>query len=232
MIHFYHDGNLITFEPLKTLNVLMIVLLTIFVTSLFVAFSGAVMPGPLLTINISESAKRGASVGPMLILGHGILELILLAALFLGLGPVLEHEMFFLIAAFVGGIIMFWMAWGMFRSLPTLTVNSSNENVKAKSNLPLTGALMSLANPYWIIWWATIGLGYMVYAKQFGWWGIVFFFTGHILGDLIWYWAISFGVSKGKNLFSDRVYRGLIGVCAVFLVLFAVYLIISAFGKI
>jgi threonine/homoserine/homoserine lactone efflux protein len=210
----------------------MILLLTIFITSLFVAFSGAVMPGPLLTVTISESAKRGAVAGPMLILGHGILELLLLAALFLGLGPVLEHELFFLITAFVGGVIMFWMAWGMFRSLPTLTVNSPGENVRVKASLPLTGALMSLANPYWIIWWATIGMGYVIYAKQFGAWGIAFFFTGHILGDLIWYWAISFAVSKGKTLFTDKVYRILIGVCGAFLVMFAVYLIVSAVGKV
>ncbi|MBN1768825.1 MAG: LysE family transporter [Prolixibacteraceae bacterium] len=209
----------------------MITLLTIFVTSLFVAFSGALMPGPLLTITISESARRGAVAGPLLILGHGILELILLAALFLGLGPVLEHRMFFLIAAFAGGAIMFWMAWGMFRSLPSLSVRVTGTNVTAKSNLPLTGALMSLANPYWIIWWATIGLGYVVYARQFGAWGVVFFFTGHIAGDLIWYWAISFAVSKGKTLFTDKVYRILIGVCGGFLVLFAIYLIFSAFAK-
>ena len=210
----------------------MIALLTIFMTSLFVAFSGALMPGPLLTVTITESTKRGASAGPMLILGHGVLELLLLAGLFLGLGPILEHELFFMIVAFVGGGIMLWMAWSMFRSIPSLTVTSTDENIKAKSNLPLTGALMSLANPYWIIWWATIGLGYVVYARQFGVWGVVFFFMGHILGDLIWYWLISLGVSKGKNLFSDKVYRILIAVCGTFLVMFALYLVVSAVGKI
>lgn len=209
----------------------MITLLTIFITSLFVAFSGALMPGPLLTVTISESARRGAVAGPLLIMGHGILELILLAALFLGLGPILEHRMFFLISAFAGGAIMFWMAWGMFRSLPSLSVHTTRANVSAKSNLPLTGALMSLANPYWIIWWATIGLGYVVYARQFGLWGVVFFFVGHIAGDFIWYWAISFAVSKGKTLFTDKVYRILIGICGGFLVLFAIYLIFSAFAK-
>lgn len=209
----------------------MIALFTIFITSLFVAFSGAVMPGPLLTVTISESTKQGAKAGPMLIFGHGILELLLLGALFLGLGPILEHELFFMISAFVGGGIMFWMAWGMFRSLPTLTVQSKADESKDSGNLLLTGALMSLANPYWIIWWATIGLGYVIHAKKFGMWGIAFFFVGHILGDLIWYWGISYGVSKGKKLFSDKVYRILIAACGAFLVLFAVYLLVTAVGR-
>ncbi|HKK80772.1 MAG TPA: LysE family transporter [Prolixibacteraceae bacterium] len=209
----------------------MIALLTIFITSLFVAFSGAVMPGPLLTVTISESTKQGVKAGPLLIFGHGILELILLVALFLGLGQILEHELFFLGSAFVGGAIMFWMAWGMFRSLPTLSVQTAAGDRGKSGNLLLTGALMSLANPYWIIWWATIGLGYVIHAKKFGMWGIAFFFVGHILGDLIWYWGISYGVSKGKKLFSDRVYRILIGTCGAFLVLFAVYLLTTAVGR-
>ena len=43
-------------------------------TSFVIAFSGAIMPGPLLTITIGESVKRGARAGPLIIVGHAILE--------------------------------------------------------------------------------------------------------------------------------------------------------------
>jgi len=46
---------------------------------------------------------------------------------------------------------------------------------------------MSVANPYWIIWWATIGLGYILYSWRFGFWGIASFFSGCILSDMAWY---------------------------------------------
>ena len=78
-------------------------------------------------------------------------------------------------------------------------------------------------NPYWIIWWATIGMGYILYSWQFGLKGVAFFFAGHILADLSWYSFISAAVAGGRHLLSDRMYRGLIGVCAGFLVLFACY---------
>ena len=55
----------------------MLPLLTIFFTSFCIALSGALMPGPLLTVTISETTRRGLLVGPLLIIGHSILELIL-----------------------------------------------------------------------------------------------------------------------------------------------------------
>jgi threonine/homoserine/homoserine lactone efflux protein len=188
------------------------------------------MPGPLLTVTISESTRKGFFVGPLLIAGHSILELLLVIGLILGLGPLLKNEIFFVIIAFTGGLIMLWMAFGMFRSLPTLSVSYSGES-KSKNNLLLTGALMSLVNPYWIIWWATIGIGYIVLSQELGFWGIALFYLGHISGDLIWYSAISFAVSKGKRLFTDTVYRILIAVCGSFLVAFSIYLVISGFQK-
>ena len=73
--------------------------LVIFLTSFGIAFSGALMPGPLLSATISESIRRGPSTGPLFILGHGILELILIAALFLGLAPILvQKEVFIFIS--------------------------------------------------------------------------------------------------------------------------------------
>jgi len=205
-------------------------LIAIFFTALVVALSGAMMPGPLLTVTISESAKKGFIVGPMLIAGHAILELLLLIALLLGLGPLLKNELFFIIIAFVGGLVMLWMALGMFRSLPTLSVSFTGES-KARNNLLITGSLMSLVNPYWIIWWATIGIGYIVLSQKPGFWGITLFYLGHITGDLLWYSAISFAVSKGKRLFTDTVYRILIAICGAFLVAFSIYMVITGFQK-
>ena len=177
----------------------MITFLAIFFSSLIVAFSGAMMPGPLLTVTISEATSRGHVAGPLLISGHAMLELLLLTGLVLGLAPLFENEYFFIIIAFLGGLIMMWMAYGMFKSIPTLTVSNS-ENTGKKKNLFIAGALMSLANPYWIIWWATIGLGYIVSSLNMDGLVLLFFYRPYS-GDMIWYFAISFAVGKGKNFY-------------------------------
>ncbi len=95
----------------------------------------------------------------------------------------------------------------------------------------ISGILMSVANPYWIIWWATIGLGYILYSWRFGFWGIAFFFVGHILADLVWYSLIAVAVAGGRHFLTNRLYRGLIAVCAVFLIVFAGYFSYAGFEK-
>lgn len=208
----------------------MLAYLTIFTTSFVIAFSGAMMPGPFMTMMISESAKSGAWVGPKMIVGHAILELVLLLALFFGLAPLFKKDLFFIIIAIAGGAIMIWMAQSMFRTLPKLEIKTSTTSNNSM-NLYLAGILMSLANPYWIIWWATIGLGYVLHSQKLGFAGIAFFFIGHILGDLVWYSAISIAIGKGRKFFSNKVYRILVGTCAVFLTGFAIWLIYDGINK-
>jgi threonine/homoserine/homoserine lactone efflux protein len=206
------------------------VLLTIFVSSFVIAMSGALMPGPLLTVTISESSRRGFITGPLLVAGHALLELGLVIALLLGLAPLLQQPAVFVATALIGSVILFWMAFGMFRSLPSLHL--SWERDQKRRNHPLiSGILMSVANPYWIIWWATIGLGYILYSRRFGFWGIAFFFVGHILADLVWYSLVAAAVAGGRHFLTDRLYRGLIAVCAVFLVVFAGYFAYAGFAK-
>ncbi len=195
----------------------------IFISSFLIALSGALMPGPLLSATITESGRRGWKVGPMFMLGHGILEALLIVGLFLGLAPLLVSNIAFIIIAFAGGGFLIWMALGMFRSLPELSLSS--KKVESGSSLPITGALMSLANPYWIIWWATIGLGYVMVAGDLGFPGVLAFFLGHILADLAWYAFVSLAIHKGRDILPDRVYRWLIAFCAVFLLGYAGYLL-------
>ncbi len=188
------------------------------------------MPGPFLTVTVSESSHRGPMAGPLMILGHGILELALVVALLCGLAPLLQNEKMFIFISLIGGCILFWMAISMLKSLPTLRLKCDARQGSSR-NLIVGGILFSLANPYWTIWWATIGLGYILHSVTFGVLGVAAFFIGHILADLCWYSLISFGVAKGRNFLTDSAYRKLIGGCASFLIVFACYFFYSGIVK-
>ncbi|MFH0784969.1 MAG: LysE family transporter [Pseudomonadota bacterium] len=207
-----------------------IALLTIFCTSFILALSGALMPGPLLTVTVSESSRRGALVGPMMIFGHSLLELVLVVALLSGLAPILVRDDVFIFISLSGGAVLLWMGTTMLCSLSQLSLDDRPQDSKSR-NLVLAGIVLSAANPYWLIWWASIGLGYIMYAMKFGLIGIAAFFLGHILADLAWYSLISYGIAKGRRFFSDNLYRKLIGGCAVFLLVFSCWFLYGGINK-
>jgi threonine/homoserine/homoserine lactone efflux protein len=206
------------------------ILVTIFATSFVIALSGALMPGPLFTITLSESARRGFSAGPLIVLGHGILELVLVLLLMLGLAPVLQADQVIGTVGLVGAVVLIWMAVGMIRTLPSLSLQRLSSDSRS-TNPVWAGILMSLANPYWTLWWATIGLGYILYAWKLGVAGVVAFFLGHILADLAWYAMVSYTVAHGRRFMSDRSYRVMMGCCALLLLGFGIYFGLSGAQK-
>ncbi|MGA7104155.1 MAG: LysE family transporter [Candidatus Deferrimicrobiaceae bacterium] len=206
----------------------------IFVSSFLIALSGALMPGPLLAVTVRDTTRRGFVAAPLLVLGHGILEAGLLALILLGLAEWVRGDVATTVIALAGGAMLLWMAVGMAREVGTLWLDIRGQETRSESpgegngsragffRPVLSGVVASISNPYWTIWWATIGLGYLVISRELGAVGIALFFAGHILADAAWYLFIGFAVSAGRGRFTDRVYRWIVGSCALFLFFFAV----------
>lgn len=195
---------------------------SLFVTAFVVGLSGAMMPGPLLAVTINESVRRGPWAGPLIVVGHAILEVALVAAVALGLTTFLKNEMVIAVISLAGGAVMGWMGQDMVRSARTLSLDLKTYGRKAMHPVA-AGIVVSLSNPYWTLWWATIGIAYVLMGLEFGWVGIVVFFAGHILADFVWYTAVSVAMARGRNLLSDRTYRGLIMFCGAALILFGAW---------
>ena len=182
------------------------------------------MPGPLLAVTISESTRRGAIAGPLLVLGHMILEAALVAAVALGLARVLKNPVVIGCVALMGGGVMCWMGQGMVRSARRTSLREATGQ-QSRMHPVLAGALVSLSNPYWTIWWATIGITYVIIGLRFGLTGIIVFFAGHILSDFAWYTAVSVSVARGGRVLSDRAYRAMIITCGVALIGFGAWFV-------
>jgi threonine/homoserine/homoserine lactone efflux protein len=206
-------------------------LFLIFGTAFVVGLSGAMMPGPLLAVSISESAKRGFRAGPLLVLGHAIVELLLLVALVWGLSEFLEQNLVAGIVGVVGGLFLLGMAFALLRQARRAVspLEVSPQSVRSGRWLLATGAVLSVANPLWILWWATVGTTWVLWSLSLaaGAIGVVVFYLGHILSDLGWYSMVSLVVSRGKRLMSLRVYRGLLLACGVALIGMGIYFIIT-----
>ncbi|PLX88761.1 MAG: lysine transporter LysE [Desulfuromonas sp.] len=200
-------------------------------TSFMLGLSGAMMPGPLLTLTISEAARRGMRAGPLLILGHALLEALLVALLLIGLADLVQRPLVFGIVGLCGGAMLLWMGGGMLYGLPSLTLDLSQTSTRKGLPPVISGGLVSLANPYFTLWWATVGIGYLTVTSDRGWQGGLVFYLFHILADLFWYCLVAFSVSRGRHLLTDRPYRILIGGCALFLLAFGSYFGFQGFLK-
>ncbi|MHB1419475.1 MAG: LysE family transporter [Bacillota bacterium] len=214
-------------------------LASIFISALVVGLSGAMMPGPLLTVTIKESARRGFIAGPLIVVGHGLLEFLLVIGLIYGLSDILKYPGVSISLAVFGGVVLAWMGYGVLTSALRGEVNLNWQGQETKNIAPspierlgpvLEGALISLSNPYWVLWWAAIGAAFVIQSLQRGWAGLLFFYSGHVLADLVWYSLVAVVVATGKRFLSERIYQGILSVCGAFLIALAAYFIYSGFS--
>jgi threonine/homoserine/homoserine lactone efflux protein len=183
------------------------------------------MPGPLLTVTVAHSPRFGWTFGPLAILGHAILELGLISLVFLGAGPLLKSGGVQSVVGLVGGAILIWMSWGMVAMARTGGDHGTEGGVKSGDRAVWLGIITSISNPYWTLWWATVGLAFLTTAAKSGPIGIVIFFLGHISGDLAWYTLVSVGAARGKKFIGTPFYSGVLFLCAVILVVLGVWFV-------
>lgn len=206
------------------------VLWGMFFSAFLTGFSGAMVPGPMLGVTIDGSLKKGWKAGPLIVIGHGILEVLLILVMVLGLKDFFSNPKVAGIIGLVGGAFLAWMGYGMIKSGINKSVSLQNQetsNNRTEKNLVLVGLIVSATNPYFTLWWASAGMELIRRALTIGFIGILLFFVGHILADFMWYSAVSLAFSKGKKLISDKVYRWIIIFLGVFIIGFSIYFIKS-----
>ena len=189
------------------------------------------MPGPLLALTITETTKRGFWAGPLLVLGHGILELALVIALVLGLSRIAVGDLATGFIGIVGGIVLVVMGINIIdanwrhnvEAIPAENPTGSRYHRR----WVLSGIVVSLSNPYWFIWWITVGMALVLWSLKLGPAGVASFFTGHILADLVWYSLISFIIVSGKRLIKPKAYHWLLYVCGLSLIGLGAFFIAS-----
>ena len=229
-------------------------LAAIFGSSFLVSLTGALSPGPLTTLAVREGVRRGFWSGPLLAMGHGAIELALVVGLALGLNQVFDNDAVAAAIALVGGLFLLWLGWQVVRTAPrqelAITPASPSEASSATPRLPAhgeaspaaprvhslraagalatMGVAMSLSNPFWFVWWASIGSAYIVQALDQGAAGVASFYGGHVLADLGWLSLIAFALTTGRRLMTRWAYRSVLMGCGAFLLGLGVWFLSSA----
>ena len=195
-----------------------------------VSLSGVLMPGPVGALAVSEGARRGVSAGPLITAGHAVAEVAMLILLAVGLTNVLHQPVVIGAVGVLGGGVLAWMGWGIvvaaWRDL--LDPPRGAATAGAGMSLMRAGLLSTVGNPYWLLWWLTVGTSYFIAFSRFGPLALILlFYIGHVSLDLGWNTFLALVVGSGRGRVRRDVYRGVLGVCGVFVLAMSVYFVVS-----
>ena len=204
--------------------------------------SGVLSPGPLFFINLIYGSKQGARAGIKIAYGHTIVELPLIIILALGLS---KFSFFYWsnnenikIIGLIGGVFITVFSLIQIRNIIKRKIDagidsSSNKNyfskIKQKRNGPLIlGIFFSALNPFFLIWWSTVGLKLISDSiLLFGFLlGVIFTFFLHIWMDYAWLTVTSYMISKGISILKAKFYNILLFILSILLALWGSYLIV------
>jgi len=132
----------------------------------------------------------------------------------------------------LGGVVLLWMGAGLLRTVPAQVADAAVAAPMTESSPMLAGLVLSAANPYLLVWWATVGTVLIMRAGKFGVLAVVVLAVAHWTCDLIWCYLLSATAFGGGQLLGDRFQKKLFGVCGVFLLFVGVRFLLDAGAKI
>jgi threonine/homoserine/homoserine lactone efflux protein len=117
----------------------------------------------------------------------------------------------------LGGLFLMKMGLGLLKNIFSTQIGHNNFNYTPIQ----AGIILSISNPYFLIWWSTVGVMLLSGAYQFGLIGVIIFMFIHLSCDFLWYIFLSSLTFKGGQFFGQRLQQVLFAVCGLFLLFFS-----------
>jgi threonine/homoserine/homoserine lactone efflux protein len=197
-------------------------MLPILLSVAVISLSGVMMPGPLFAITVAKS-YRSPWAGTLMSLGHAIIEVPLILLIYLGFGRFFENTVVQLVLSTAGGAMIIWLGIGMFRA--------RRDVVHARKDLPysaVTGGILTTGlNPFFLLWWATVGSMLIMRVADYGAGGIVAFAVVHWGCDLAWLTLVSVLIYRTQALWGARAQEAVFVLSSLLLGGFGVWFVVS-----
>ncbi|TAK20510.1 MAG: lysine transporter LysE [Nitrosarchaeum sp.] len=174
------------------------------VTVIIISASGAMAPGPLFAANIAYGLQGGGKAGIKMAVGHTIVELPLVILLGIGVFSFEIFPEFRVLISILGAIALFVFAGIQIKT--TLQMKETTFNLK--HNAVLTGITLSALNPFFIIWWLSVGFKLISDAMLiWAFVGIIIVFLLHIWMDFVWLYSVACLAAKSSKILSNKNYK-------------------------
>jgi threonine/homoserine/homoserine lactone efflux protein len=205
-------------------------LLTFIGTVVVVTASGALAPGPLFFTNITHGTRSGARGGFVFSVGHTIFELGLVLVLALTLQTVANEPLIKIVVGVVGGVALLLFGLLQIRGALKPEPTSASKIGTSLRHPLLIGTVFTALNPYFLIWWLTVGMTLIVNALALASFaGVLIMYVSHVWMDYAWLTGTAYLAKKGTSLVGGRGYRIIMLVFGAILILFGVYFLVSSY---
>lgn len=194
---------------------------------ILISVSGVMSPGPLFTANLIHGVKGGIIDGIKIASGHAVVELPLIILIGVGVFSLQSFPEFKFIITILGAAGLF-----AFAIIQIKSVFNQNHKHQTKKNLKAfeTGILFSALNPFFLIWWLTIG--FKLISDAIALWsfvGILALFAFHVWMDFAWLGGIASIAKKATSLISSKNFKILITALSGFLIFYGINFVLSVF---
>jgi threonine/homoserine/homoserine lactone efflux protein len=201
------------------------------VTVIILSASGALAPGPLFFVTVSHGIKSGTKSGILFSIAHSIIEFTLVMLLALGLLSVANVPAVRLAVGVAGGAALIIFGAMQIHSSYSYSPEETKTVQRAKRSLFLLGLAFTGLNPYFIVWWLTVGANLIFIALEFaGLAGVVFMYVCHVWIDYAWLILVSGFAKRSSKIIQFKWYRILMAVFGTILIYFGLTFLIDSLG--
>jgi threonine/homoserine/homoserine lactone efflux protein len=176
----------------------------------------------MFAVTLAKSYKSPFA-GVQISLGHAVIEVPLILLIYFGFAQFFQNTLAQLLLSVVGGSMIILLGINMFRA--------RTEVVQKGKDLPYNaftaGILTSGFNPFFLLWWATIGSMLIMRFLGFGTTGLIVFIIVHWLCDFLWLSLISILIYRTRSLWGRKFQEGVFIACSLLLVGFGGWFVIS-----
>ncbi len=176
-----------------------------------ISSSGALAPGPLSAVTAAIGTKEGWKGGFKVSIGHFIVEapLIFFIAFLLSIATI---ETIMKPLATIGGIFLI-----IFGYLTIKGASGTLESRKSSFSPLLTGILLTALNPFFLVWWFSIG-GTLIAESiiLFGKLGALFLLFSHVWIDFVWLSAVAYFTSLKRLIRFQKTLLVVLGIFVIF----------------
>lgn len=202
-------------------------MLTLLFSVVVISLSGVMLPGPMFAVTVAKS-YRSPWAGTKIAIGHAVVEIPIILLIYFGFAPFFQNNNVQLVLSLLGGGMLIWMGIGMFRARREVVQGGSD----LKYGAITAGIVMSVMNPLFLLWWATVGSMLVMKFTGFGKIGLPVLVITHWICDLIWLSITSILIYRTKALWKNKFQEWVFIACSLLLVGFGTWYLISGIQKI